>query len=266
MGFDRSKFEQIVRCRWVGARLDVLEEVGSTNTYLKEMLRSEPVASGTVAFTDYQSAGRGRRGRMWVAPPATSLLVSVLFRPKFSPQKATWFTMIAGLAAIEAVKQVAAIDVALKWPNDVMIQGDDGIWRKTGGILLEADLNGNALNYCIIGMGLNCNIEANDLPDAVTPATSLLASSGQRVDREALLAAWLLALERLVDSAELGVSPQPAWNDALITIGQPVTVSGAVNVEGVAVGTDAWGNLLVQDAAGTEHTVTAGDVTLRPHR
>ena len=263
MGFNLAYFRALNQSKWMGKPIELLDTIGSTNTFLKDRLAGGQVQSGAVVFAEHQLAGRGRLGRRWVAPAASSLLVSVLLRPKIPLHHATWLTMIAGLAVSEAVEQVVGISLSLKWPNDLMLQNKVGAWCKTGGILLEAETAGDGLTYAIIGMGLNVNIATQELPQAVTPATSLQAATGRMIERELLLARWLMALERLLEAAELGHSPQPAWNQQLLTIGQWVTVSGAVQVEGDAVGTDDFGRLLVRDTTGIIHPIVAGDVTLR---
>ena len=256
--FDQQIFREECNAQWIGNPFIFFEDIGSTNQYLKQQLAHlGTLSSGTLALTDYQSAGRGRLGRQWIAPPRTALLVSVALRPSFSP---VWLSMIVGLAAVEALAQPTA---QLKWPNDVMIVGQDGIWRKIAGILVELQTDGNGQVTAILGMGLNVNIEATDLPASATPATSVLVERGVAVSRERLLARWVERLEWWVDSAELGNSPQPAWNKNLITLNQPVTVRGGLTINGIAEGTDEWGRLLVRDSDGNLHACAAGDVTLR---
>lgn len=256
--FDKRIFHDECDAQWIGNTFIFFDDIGSTNQYLKQQITHlSTLPSGTLALTDYQSAGRGRLGRQWIAPPRTALLVSVVLRPRFSP---AWIPMIAGLAALEAVAQSR---VQLKWPNDVMIVGQDGVWRKIAGILAELQTDANGVLTAVLGMGLNVNIEAADLPEAATPATSLLAELGVMTGREQLLARWVERLEWWFHSAELGNSPQPIWNKNLITLNQPVTVSGTPTVNGIAETTDEWGRLLVRDADGQLHACAAGDVTLR---
>ncbi|MGB1250842.1 MAG: biotin--[acetyl-CoA-carboxylase] ligase [Candidatus Promineifilaceae bacterium] len=256
--FDTDVFHQVRKSKWVGKPLIFFEQLGSTNAYLKEQAaNSAEISPGTLVFTDFQSSGRGRRGRQWLAPPKTALLTSVLLHPVFTP---TWLPMIAGLAATDALNQVNS---QLKWPNDIMIAGADNKWRKAGGILVEVQTAPNGKLIAVVGMGLNINIRPEALPEAVTPATSLLAELGYTVSRERLLARLVENLEKWVDLATLGQSPQPAWNERLITLNQPVSVGGNVAIQGIAESTDDWGRLLVRDAQGVLHTCAAGDVTLR---
>ena len=257
--FDLKHFRSALKTDVLGRVLHYFETIGSTNTHLKEMLsqNSAEIPHGTIALTDFQSTGRGRLGRQWSAPPRTALLVSLLIRPQFSP---AWLPMIAGLAAVGTLESTTA---SLKWPNDVMLADQDGQWRKVAGILVELQTDPDGSITAIVGMGLNVNLAADQLPPAATPATSLRVALGEPVSRELLLARWLKRLEDWLISAENGHSPQPAWNKCLITLNQPVTVRGALTIDGIAESTDEWGRLLVRDAAGRLHACAAGDVTLR---
>jgi BirA family biotin operon repressor/biotin-[acetyl-CoA-carboxylase] ligase len=251
---------------WLGRPYFYVETIDSTNDRLKAWAADPAYPAGTVLLTDYQSAGRGRLDRRWEAPPGTSLLFSVLLRPGWPAERGAWLMMLAGLAVAETVEDVAGLPARLKWPNDVVI-AYEGEWRKTCGLLLDATLAPDErLATAVVGIGLNVNIPAAALPEASTPATSLLVAGGRPVARRPLLLALLNRLERYYEAADAGQSPWAAWNERLITIGRPVVVSAAGPADalsGVAEGADEWGRLLVRDAAGRLHAVAAGDVTLR---
>jgi BirA family biotin operon repressor/biotin-[acetyl-CoA-carboxylase] ligase len=171
--------------------------------------------------------------------------------------------MIAGLAAVQAVREETGLQAALKWPNDVMVLVERR-WHKVGGILVETAFAGERIDCAILGLGLNVNVEREQLPEAEVPATSLFIAGGQRVARLPLLATLLVRLEEAYESAAAGRSPQPAWDALLVTRGQPIRVRGeGFELAGIATGTDEWGRLLVRDALGAVHAVTAADVTLR---
>ena len=258
-----------ITTRWIGRVYHYFSQVGSTNDLLKTAARANSAAAlpaGAVYLTDYQAQGRGRLDRRWEASPGTSILHSILFRPHWPAERLPWLTMLAGLAAAEAIEAHTNLTVALKWPNDVVLWQETS-WHKVGGILLEGEISPQQrLEYAILGMGLNVNIPAQQLPPASTPATSLLAAIGAPVSRLALLMTLWERLESHYDAAEGGESPQAAWHARLTTIGQAVTVrrlDTAGELVGVAEGADEWGHLLVRDAAGQLHTISAGDVTLR---
>jgi BirA family biotin operon repressor/biotin-[acetyl-CoA-carboxylase] ligase len=259
---DEDVLARTIKTRWLGQRLHYLPRATSTNTVLAT-LAAEDAPAGTLVVTDYQEQGRGRRQRRWVAPPRTSLLFSLLFRPNWPAAQASSLIMMSGLAAIAAIEHTTDLRAALKWPNDVML-AISGSWRKTGGILLETEMERDRLQQAIVGVGLNVNMKADQLPDAPTPATSLLVAGGHTVSRAMLLARFLETLEEAYAAAAAGTSPYQAWNERLILRGKMVTIRDeAHTLRGKVVGTDEWGRLLLRVADGTVRPIAAGDVTLR---
>ncbi|MEZ4510771.1 MAG: biotin--[acetyl-CoA-carboxylase] ligase [Chloroflexota bacterium] len=252
--------------RWLGHTYHYFPAIGSTNSYLKAQTT---LPHGTVAITDFQEAGRGRFDRVWQAPAGSALLFSVLLHPNWEAGRVGWLGMIAGLAVYDAVTAVAGLEPQLKWPNDVVLWQEEA-WRKACGLLVEVEWGANGrLTSAIIGIGLNVNLRPTDLPHAATmSATSLQIAAGQPVARRHLLCYLLQRLEQRYEAADQGESPQREWAEKLVTLGQRVVVTAVYAthppIEGIAEATDSWGQLLVRDDNGHIHTVTAGDVTLRP--
>ncbi|MDX1614874.1 MAG: biotin--[acetyl-CoA-carboxylase] ligase [Candidatus Promineifilaceae bacterium] len=262
--FNKGVILERLETDWLGRQLHLVGSVGSTNDLLQEMATAG-ATHGTLVLADYQHAGKGRRGRRWHAPPGTSLLTSVLFRPDWPAARAMWLMMIAGLAAAEAIEAVAGITVGLKWPNDLMV-APQGSWLKVGGLLLETALAGGSLHRAVLGTGINVNIPDRQLPAAAVPAASLLSATGRMTSRLDLLSSYLQRLEQRYEAIVGGQSPQPEWNRRLIVLGQSVSVSGEGDeqpVMGLAEGTDDAGRLLVRTEAGRLYAFAAGDVTLR---
>jgi BirA family biotin operon repressor/biotin-[acetyl-CoA-carboxylase] ligase len=249
-----------------GRRLIYRPQIGSTNDLAKD-LASEGAPEGTVVVADEQTAGRGRLGRRWLAPPGSALLCSILFRPTLPLRNAPQLTMVCALAAADAVATVARLDVALKWPNDLIVatggRGEAAAWRKLAGLLTETGVMGDRLDFVVVGIGLNANVPAEVLPQIAPRATSLRAETGREADREALLASLLAGIERRYAALQAGQSPHTEWAARLATLGRSVRATTPQGpVEGVAEAVDAAGALLVRAADGTLHRLVAGDVTL----
>lgn len=213
-------------------------------------------AEGFVALAGEQTAGRGRLGRAWVAPPDVNLYLSILLRPSLPVIKR--LGMIAPLAVAAAVRQVSGLEVAFKWPNDVRI-GE----RKLCGILIDAAFAGETPAYAVAGIGLNVNLDTDGYPEIRSIATSIAQELGRPVSREATLAALLTAFERSYDEPD-GESLRLAWRARLETIGRRIDVRFGDLVEhGVAEEIDSEGSLLLRRDDGTLVVLPAGEVTLR---
>ena len=216
-------------------------------------------------MADHQDAGRGRLGRVWSAPPGSSLLVSVLLRPAITPDRLMLVTMAAGVALAEAVEEVAGFPVALKWPNDLVV-GD----RKLAGLLAEADLGPGAGAEGIsrgiaIVVGAGCNVQWERFPaELEATATACNLEAGRPVDRDDLLDAYLARLGRHYGALD---AVAPAYRARLATVGRRVRVelAGGAALVGTAVAVDDAGRLVVEADDGTRHDLAAGDVRhLRP--
>lgn len=222
------------------------DSLDSTNRYLlDEARRGAP--DGVVAVADHQTAGRGRRGREWVAPPGSSLLVSVLLRPSLAPERTQVVSMASGVAMVDAVERVAGFAPALKWPNDLVV-GD----RKLAGILAEAE--GGAV---VVGVGVNVNW--HEFPSEIAEtATACNLEAGHAVDRRALLAGFLRELDLRYANLE-GVAAE--YERRLVTLGRRVRVERPDgDIVGRAVAVARSGELLVDDGTGEPVAVHVGDV------
>lgn len=247
--------------RIIGRHLEVYDEIDSTNSRAV-LLARQGGPDGLVVLADVQTAGRGRLGRRWVAPPGSSLLMSLLLRPTLEPHQAMRGAMLCTLGAVEGIRRVAGLEARLKWPNDILL--GEG---KVGGVLTEAGMRGRQLDYLVVGMGLNVNLEVATLTDLLAPAASLMDAAGHTIPRLKLCAAILEAIDARYTRLGAGWSPHEEWRSHLDTLGRWVSVGTPEEViEGVAEDVDADGALLVRQADGTLRTVLAGDVTLRGHR
>ncbi|MPZ66679.1 MAG: biotin--[acetyl-CoA-carboxylase] ligase [Pseudonocardiaceae bacterium] len=242
--------------------LDVVAETGSTNAELAAAARAG-AADRTVLVAEHQTAGRGRAGRGWVAPPRSGLALSVLLRPQPVPQQRWgWLPLLAGVALGEVVAELCGVQVAVKWPNDLLLGPQR---RKAAGIL--AEVCGDAV---VLGIGLNVTLPAGELP--VPQATSLAIEGSGCTDRNALLAELLRRLDLLErhwrdargDAVASGL--RDAYRRCCATLGRQVSVAlpAGQQLAGIAVDVDAEGRLVI-DAAGGRQALSAGDVThVRP--
>ena len=220
---------------------------------------SAEVPDGALLVTDEQTSGRGRLQRSWWAPPSSSLLLSLIFRPPLAPHQAQRLTIICSLAVCEAISKLTGLHPRVKWPNDVLINE-----RKVCGILTELDVLGTQLNHAIVGIGINVNMDFRSAPSLMSPATSLLAEIGHPVSRLDLLVALMTSLERYYSELLDGRSFRQEWASQMATLGEPIEVtSGSEHWAGVAVDVDLDGALLVRKAGGNIERVLADDVTLR---
>lgn len=265
--------------------VEILEEVDSTNDELVRRLQQAPeqVCSLQALLTEHQVAGRGRRERVWTSPRRSAAVVSFAVVPDgpgpgqgLPPEALHWVPMVLGLAGCEAVREVTGLPVGLKWPNDLLVDG-----QKVAGILGRAVPDARGRLCLVVGMGLNCNLPAQALP--YENATTLSSALGVPVDRTALLERVIASFRRRMrdflrlggDPARPGASGRSLLEEVrswLGTIGQQVRVirsEGQPDLVGLAQGLDDEGALLVASpdpAGGTVvEAVSVGDVVhLRP--
>jgi BirA family biotin operon repressor/biotin-[acetyl-CoA-carboxylase] ligase len=256
------------------ARKQRFDAVGSTNDVVRAWL-----ADGTpevcLAVADEQTHGRGRAGRTWVAPRGAALLLSLGFRPTWLEPERVWrLAAISALAMAEAAEEVAGLArgaIALKWPNDLVFDGEaDGrsrAVRKLAGLLGETDGLGTADPRAVVGLGINADWRAADFPAALAGTMTSLheVSGGRTIDRAWLLDAYLRRTEARVDALRHGHFDVAGWQDRQVTTGRLIdlerTAAGQETVR--ALGVDpASGALLVEDASliGGARQVMVGEV------
>lgn len=263
---DQAAIADAVRgTRW--HHVTVVESTGSTNADLADGVRAgaEP---GGVLIADLQTAGRGRHLRPWSAPPGTQLSISVTVAvPPAAAPRAGWLSLVTGVAAVRAVREITGIEADLKWPNDVLLTplpGQRG--GKTAGILAELATSPTGGLVAVIGTGLNTTLGAEDLP--VATATSLQLAGAEDPDRTALAIAYLRHLDAgLAAWTADAAAARAEYLLVCVTVGQSVTVAlpGEKTLLGTAVDVDVEGRIVVVDETGKRHVLSAGDVThLRP--
>ena len=229
--------------------------VDSTQNLARDLAR-DGAPEGTIVIAESQTAGRGRLGRQWHSPAGCNLYCSLVLRPPLPPIAVPTFALVVGLAVADAVQALLGARAALKWPNDVLLDG-----RKVAGILTELDAEIERVRYVIVGIGVNVNTEAFPA-DLATRATSLRLAAGHPVDRARFTGGLLAALEARYRRflADGFAAMRPEWEASAALTGKEVRVTAPEGeVSGRVVGVDDDGALRLAGPRG-ELRVVAGEV------
>lgn len=245
----------------IGWRIHYFERLDSTQETAGEFAAGGS-PQGTVVIAEQQSAGRGRMGRRWHSPPGVNLYMTIILRPKMPAAEVPRLSLMAGVATAETIEAEAPGLVALKWPNDVWLNG-----RKVGGIIAEAVADSRQQLSCVLlGIGLNVNLPARGIPNELCNlATSLRVATGRLHDRIALAARLFSRLDsRYMETEARGFGAvRPVWERYSALTGKRVTIAeGPSRQAGVVRGIDSDGALLL-DTGGEKLTrILTGDVSI----
>lgn len=230
---------------------------------LAHRLAAEGASDGTALLADEQTAGRGRRGRRWHAPPGSAILCSLILRPNLPPPELFLLTAAVAAGLCVGVERATGLRPRVKWPNDLLLDGG-----KLAGVLTESRFLGSGLSHAVVGFGLNVAVQPADVPLAaggLRPA-SLAAALGDEPDRLAVLAALLTAIDETYDALREGGTDAvwADWRARLVGIDDEVRVEtedGPLVGRFADVGRD--GALLLETPTGIARLL-AGDVTIGP--
>ncbi|MEE9911420.1 MAG: biotin--[acetyl-CoA-carboxylase] ligase [Deltaproteobacteria bacterium] len=260
MNVNQDTLQQGLAGQFICHPLYYYEEIGSTND---EAFRIGMTGApeGTALVANSQSAGRGRMQRVWHSPAGANIYTSIILRPAFETARAPQISIAAGVAAAETLSDYCPDRVHLKWPNDVLIGG-----KKVCGILAHMKMAGDAIDFVVVGTGINVNLDREQFPPDIRKiATSLAMETGREISRLQVIirlyenmAKWYreLALNGFgaVREKWLALSPM---------IGQPVSVLyGEEVVSGKALGLDDDGSLILLAPGNKTISVSAGDATI----
>lgn len=241
----------------LATKLFVFDEIDSTNSCAKTLAEAD-MPSGTAVVAEYQSTGRGRLGRAWLAPKGMNLLFSVVIRPPLHRKLSGLLTFYAATAAARAAEYVSENPVETKWPNDLLLNG-----KKFCGILTENSYQNEQLRYSVIGVGMNVN--QKEFPAEIAGrATSMSLETGKEFSREELFRNVMHEFDLLFSDVAEGqfTGILDEWNKRCRMFGKPVTVDQeGAQVSGTAVRLQVDGSLLLATETGTT-AVYAGDVTV----
>jgi BirA family biotin operon repressor/biotin-[acetyl-CoA-carboxylase] ligase len=243
-----------------GKQIHYFATVGSTNTEAKTFAQ-RGAGEGTIVFADDQTAGRGRFGRTWISEPGKNLLFSIILRPAIESSKAGLLSLFAAVAITKAIETFTGISCECKWPNDILIHK-----KKCCGILLESALQGNKLEYAILGIGINVN-QMTFSKELAGTSTSLALECKTSLDRIGLCQNILISLESYYNQycTEGFEKVVHIWKTHSSMFGKSIRFrQQEAELEGTAVDLSNQGGLIVRSLHET-FTIHAGDITILSH-
>jgi len=252
--------------RFIGQRVIYFPSLASTMDIARQEAQ-KGAPEGTIIVVEEQTAGRGRVKRAWISPKGC-VAFSIILYPSIA--HLPYLIMIASLAAVRSIKEITGLKPEIKWPNDILIKG-----KKVCGILIENEIKGANVEYAVIGIGINVNLNVADFLEIMPIATSLSDELGKEISRLDMIRHILIEIERLYmalqagepvrrTSSLAGESVYEEWRDCLATLGKKVQASaGKIKYEGIAESVDRDGSLLLRLDDGSLTRIVAGDVSLR---
>ena len=243
----------------IGRKIYYFGTIDSTQNFALE-LSQKPHENGSLVIADRQTQGRGRLNRKWVSPKG-GIWMSILLRPNFEPSYTSLFPMATSLALAVSIEKTLKIKTELKWPNDVTIKGN-----KVAGILIDASVESNKIDYLIIGIGINFKINPGTISKSIKQkkyGITTLISKGQYVRPVELVQQFLLELEKTYNNILTGNvgTIRKEWMKRSSTIGKNVTITTTTGtLKGKVTGIDKTGALVLSRNGKVQH-VLAGDMT-----
>jgi len=256
---EKVKILQTLSTSALASKVEVHTVMDSTNSYLMRRIPHQ-IKHAQVCVAEYQSAGRGRRGRQWISPFGSHIYMSMYWYLEQGMSAAMGLSVVAALAVSDAINSLYDIDVELKWPNDIYLNG-----VKLAGILI--DLEGQALEPChsVIGIGLNINMPSESGEVIDQPWTDLQSHCQQRIDRNELVGAIINCLtHRLEEHKSNGIITMVGdWLKQDVYLNKPVKlITGEKETLGICRGINNQGALLLE-CNGQIKAVYGGEVSLR---
>jgi len=236
----------------VGRNILYYRTLPSTMDFAKRLAK-EGIAEGVVVLCDEQTEGRGRQGRKWFASSSSSILMSVIFRPTL--EQLPQLNMLASLAIVLTIDRVAGVKSAIRWPNDVLIDG-----KKVAGILMENVFEGEALQAAIVGVGLNVSLDVSAYPEIASMATSLSTELGRELNRDDVLRPLLEETDLLYQAVKRNEDVYHRWLPHVETLGKTVRIrSGRSVEEGLAQSINPDGSITLRRGDGSLVTIATGE-------
>ena len=261
---DILTFEEIknfLTTKYIGENIIYYDSISSTNSKAKELAETNE-QHGTVIISEEQTLGRGRLGRNWVSPKYKGIWMSIILRPNIITQNISQITLV-GAAAVQRAIMKIGIKTSIKWPNDIVFNS-----KKVCGILTEMSGEIDHINYLVMGIGVNVNLEQEDIPiDLKEIATSLKLATGKHIDRKLLLATILNEFEDLYIDFVLNGNIKETIDICRknsILIGREIQLVNRGKVKiAKAIDISDKGELVIENDQGVIEHIVSGEVSIR---
>lgn len=255
-----GEIEKYLDTAFIGRKIYYFDTIDSTNKKAKEIALEE--VEGTIVISEEQTLGRGRLGRDWVSPKGKGIWMSIILKPQIDPMKVAKITQI-GAAAVSLALEDLDIKSYIKWPNDIVMNR-----KKVCGILTEMSCELNMINYVIMGIGINVNLDKQDFRGEIeNVGTSLKVETGKKISRKKLLGLFLNRFEELYTSfinKDNFEDTLKICRDKSILIGREVRIiKGRDEKSGKVVGINDEGELLVDYGENKVENIMSGEVSVR---
>jgi len=243
-----------------GNKIYFYDEIDSTNNEAKKKAE-DGAKQGTLVIAECQNGGRGRRGKKWISPSGSGIWMSFVLKPTIHPYGASMITLVAALSVVGALKNIKGLECNIKWPNDIVANG-----KKICGILTEMSSELDAVNYVIIGIGININ--STEFDEEISDiASSVFLETGLTIKRSQVVADFAKYFEKyysiFMQTQDMrGLIDE--YNGLLVNVGREVKINN-INSQfiGNAIGINDKGELLVKKQDGSVEKVIAGEVSVR---
>ena len=257
---NREKLENSLKTKYIGNEILIYKEVDSTNS-VAEFLAESGSDEGTVVISKLQSQGKGRHGRKWESPSG-GIWLSIILKPDMAPSKAPLITLATGVAVAKTLISIG-VDARIKWPNDILIHD-----KKVSGILTEASVKFNAIDYVIVGVGINNNLNIKMLPKELQKKITTLKNELQiKVAETELILKFLNEFEKVYNlfKEEKFEEILDDWRKMSETIGRFVEIkqTHGKSVKGYAVRISNDGSLILKEKDGNLKKVISGECLIK---
>lgn len=258
--YGQHELESRMDTEWAGRPLCFYKELGSTNLQAK-VDAENGAKEGKLIVADMQTAGRGRRGRMWSSPPGTNVYFTLVLKPDYQAELASMVTLVMGLAVADGIRKTCGLEARIKWPNDIVVSG-----KKVCGMLAEMSTERDFIHYVVMGVGINV-AKQEFPPEIAQTAACLEGECGHEVSRAEIIVNVMKAFEGYYDIFRKDGSLAgllDRYNGMLAgKDGEVRVLDPKGEYQGISRGINSTGELLVERENGAVETVYAGEVSVR---